>query len=348
MYQTDCLYNETLAIPSSVRSYWEGLSVAVLDLETTGLDAGRNHLILAGLLTEEAEGLRTRQFFAQTPQEETLVLSALAELIPRFDVLITYNGNQFDLPFFTKRLTLCQTEEALQICRMRKAISSFDLYSVLRKFSPLGKKLPNLKQKTVEEYMGLSSVRTDVISGAESVKQYALYVKTKQNDLRDQILLHNRDDILQLARLLPILSKLDVHRIMAETGFPICRRFCPGQIQWVKLSPKDFRLNASGTLPFLSVDCRSFQSSCEFFHSAATGQFSLSLSLKQEQGYGFVDLDGLCRELSFDLKTEFLTDPWYESGYLILHVPQGLLYQQANRLTEKILTEIVGRLCYDK
>lgn len=347
MYQTDCLYSETLSIPSSLRSYWDGLSIAVLDLETTGLDAGRNHLILAGLLTEEAEGLRTRQFLAQTPREEALVLSALAECIPRLDILITYNGNQFDLPFLAKRLRRYEVSEFDQVRRSLSAISSFDFYSVLRRFSPLGKALPDLKQKTVEDYMGLSSFRTDVISGAESARQYAWYVKTKLKELRDQILLHNRDDILQLARLLPVLNKLDIHRIMAETGFPICRQLCPGQIKSVKLSQRDCQLKATGTIQALTVDCRSFLSCCQFFYSAKTGQFSLSIPLKEEQGYGFVDLEALDRELPSRMWTEFQTDPWYESGYLILSVPEGLRYAQANQLAEKILTEIVSRMCYN-
>lgn len=345
MYQTDCLYNETLSMPASVRSYWKGMSVAVLDLETTGLNSARNHLILAGLLTEEAGGLRTRQFLAQTPAEETQVLSAFAELIPHLDVLITYNGRQFDLPFLTKRLSLRQTDEFNRIVPELRNIFSFDLYSVLRRFSPLGKILSDLKQKTVEEYMGISSIRTDVISGAESARQYAWYSRTQQEDLREQILLHNRDDILQLSRLLTILGKMDIHRIMSEIGFPICRRFCPGQVENIKLSQKDSRIKVTGTLPTLSVDCRSFQSSYEFFYSAKTGEFSLSLPFKQELDFGFVDLNALCRELSSDFLAEFQTDPWYASGYLILIMPEGQRYEQVNRLAEKILTEILRKMC---
>ena len=75
---------------------------------------------------------------------------------------------------------------------------NLDLYLVLNGHSPIKKFVPNLKQKTVENYMGLWQSRTDEISGAESVELYNTYEKTGREDLESKILLHNSDDVIQL------------------------------------------------------------------------------------------------------------------------------------------------------
>lgn len=80
--------------------------------------------------------------------------------------------------------------------------------------------LPNLKQKSVEIFMGLAESRDDEISGGESVALYNRYMTTKNFALERKILLHNHDDLIQLYKLLPVILKTDFHRAMYKLGFP--------------------------------------------------------------------------------------------------------------------------------
>ena len=66
--------------------------------------------------------------------------------------------------------------------------------------------------------------RADEISGAESVDLYYRFLETGDRAVRDIILLHNKDDIMQLSRLIKILGKLDLHEIMFHTGFPVAHQ----------------------------------------------------------------------------------------------------------------------------
>ena len=226
----------------------------MLDIETTGLTPARSKFVLGGLLTFAEDCTTLKQFFAESAAEESRLLSLyLAEAL-QYDALITYNGARFDIPFLRERAE-----------RLGLPAPDFpynlDLYLVLNRFSALRKVLPNLKQKTVEEFMGLWPLRKDDISGAESARLYQEYLRLSKNSIRlesnanlesstqleigvnleesawlensarleniaakaalEAMLLHNRDDVLQLARLLPVLEKTDFHSAMYAFGFPV-------------------------------------------------------------------------------------------------------------------------------
>ena len=52
---------------------------------------------------------------------------------------------------------------------------------------------------------------------------YFRYLSDKDPETEELILCHNRDDVLQLSRLLPVLKKADFHKAMFEIGFPMTR-----------------------------------------------------------------------------------------------------------------------------
>lgn len=98
-------------------------------------------------------------------------------------------------------------------------IYNLDLFLVVQGHSGLRESLPNLKQKTLEVFMGLADSRDDEISGGDSVALYEKYMQTHAFALEKTILLHNHDDLLQLYKLLPVISKTDFHRAMYKLGF---------------------------------------------------------------------------------------------------------------------------------
>lgn len=196
--------------------YFGNLSAAFLDIETTGLSPERCKIILTGFAVPEDDCISTYQFLAEDPSEEPLVLKRSLDFMRELDIAVTYNGKSFDIPFIEKR---CRKNRI----HMGDVLPyNLDIYQVLRHFSPLYGFLPNLRQKTVENFLGLWSSRLDEISGSESVDLYYHYASTGDEKIRDIILLHNRDDVEQLAKLTQILERCDLPRYLYTAGFP-CR-----------------------------------------------------------------------------------------------------------------------------
>ncbi|MBS1874844.1 MAG: ribonuclease H-like domain-containing protein [Acidobacteria bacterium] len=77
---------------------------AFLDTETTGLAGGSGtYAFLIGVGRITPEGFRVRQFFMREHGEEASLLSALADHLAGFEVLITYNGKTYDQPLLETR-----------------------------------------------------------------------------------------------------------------------------------------------------------------------------------------------------------------------------------------------------
>lgn len=205
-------WNEKTYDSAILDLYFKDLRLGVLDIETTGLNPDRNRFIL-GCLFDVSEG-KLHQVLAENSNEEETVLEEFMKLVDNVDVVVTYNGRHFDMPFLARRWQKYNKGPEI-------AVYDLDLYQVLNKHSQLRKLLPNLKQKTVEDYMGFWMSREDEISGAQSVELYKRYEATADPDLETRILLHNNDDVRQLTRLTKAVIKSDFHKAMFNLGFPV-------------------------------------------------------------------------------------------------------------------------------
>lgn len=193
--------------------YFKGKSFAVFDIETTGLSPSGSKIILSGLLTVKGDICQVSQFFASDYNDEKEIVEKTVEIINSVDFIVTYNGRQFDIPFLKKRAAKHDVD-------FNDSVYNLDLYSVVRTSSPLRKMLPDLKQKSLEAFMGTADLRRDEISGGESIKLYNRYMQHPSLDLEKKILLHNHDDVVQLYKLLNVISKIDFHKAMYINGFP--------------------------------------------------------------------------------------------------------------------------------
>ncbi|WP_417202747.1 ribonuclease H-like domain-containing protein [Acetoanaerobium sticklandii] len=164
------------------------------DIETTGLNSKYDSIILicAAFYYSDNEIL-IRQYFAEDIKDEKSIILYFLEDIASMKRCINFNGNTFDLPFLKKRISNLSIKELIL-----DDIESIDILSYLR---PLKKvwNFENLKLKTVEKFFSIE--RQDTISGKESVDMYKLYQKTKNDSLKEKILLHNYEDVNHLILL---------------------------------------------------------------------------------------------------------------------------------------------------
>lgn len=172
-----------------------------LDIETTGLSAEKNAVILIGCAGFTAEGtLGFRQFFAESREEEPAVIHAFLDYTADRKILVTYNGDRFDLRFLKKRAVANGIEGNLD------GLLSFDLYQCVHPVQNL-LGLVDGRQQTVEAFLGTG--RTEDSDGRDTVLAYDDYLRDRAPEKRNFILTHNEADVLGLLKLLPLLSYRD-------------------------------------------------------------------------------------------------------------------------------------------
>lgn len=328
-------YNVNTEFPQILKTYFEGLKVGIFDIETTGLDPARSKFILGGLAYAEEgfpEGeIKIEQYFAEKPEEEKEALEKCLEALSKLDVVITYNGTRFDMPYIKYRAA------QYGIGFKYDMPHNLDLYYVINKFSELRKMLPNLKQKTVENYFGLWETRTDEISGAESIELYSEYVKTGDKELLDKILLHNSDDVMQLTKLVPIVKKADVHRAMSNLGFPV------GNLSTKCLEASADRLFVSGTQRKNAFSYYSYameEGDCDMTFDKIEEEFQCSIPFGYADGADlfYIDLESVLPE------HDALKDSHaYESGYLVIRRNDEFDYEAINSFVRELLKNICAK-----
>lgn len=302
-------------------TYFGDMSYTVFDIETLGLSPHKHPMILGGFCYFD-EKATCVQYFADNPDEENEILSESIEELQNFDFVITFNGSGFDLPFIKKRAEILGLEA-------NNLPYHLDLYTVLRKFSDLKKFLPNMKQKTVETFAGLSD-RTDAISGKKSIDYYFEYINTANLNLKTDILLHNSDDVFQLYRLLPILKKTDFHRAMMDLGFPV--KTDSGICIVTDIIIKGEKLSIRGITKNSKEEQIVFSDFTDY-RIGSDETFSTSISLNSFNDCLIADVGKI------DLSNSPISSlPTFYDGYLVLKDNQQVYPFEINMLV-KILTE---------
>ena len=175
--------------------------VLFLDIETTGLTPRNSSLYLIGCVYYSGEHWQYIQWLAENYDEELQVLTAFFEFLNGFRFLIHYNGNRFDLPYL---------EEKASQYSMPYSFEKMDGVDIYRRIKPyrdlLG--LPDLKQKTVEEFLGLE--RTDPYTGGELISRYHDFVCERDPALMEDLLLHNADDLRGMLSVVSMLAYPDL------------------------------------------------------------------------------------------------------------------------------------------
>ena len=179
----------------------------VFDIETTGFHRVYTSVYLIGYIKKFEDGYYLVQHFAETPKEEPQIIMDFFNSLSQIDLLISFNGDAFDIPYLNARA------EYYGIPSPLKDIESFDIYRKIKASNHI-LNLQNYKLKTIEEYLGI--YREDIYSGKDLINMYKTYIINEDFKLLNIMLLHNKEDLIGLMDIAKILNIID-----SENSFEI-------------------------------------------------------------------------------------------------------------------------------
>lgn len=167
------------------------------DIETTGFDPEFSRYAMTGIFYFMDNKWVVEQFLTESREDEKKVLIETNNALNFFKHIVTYNGDDFDLPYLIKKMKKVDIDG--EYLKER----SLDLYPLTKK---LKKKygFVNCKLKTIEKYLGIN--RRYFIDG-EALTTY--YVKTVEGSEThyEEYMGYNEEDVIYLAQLMSDLAE---------------------------------------------------------------------------------------------------------------------------------------------
>ena len=152
---------------------------AYIDIETTGLDPAEGELTVVGIHFEQEGQERLVQLY-----EDTLTKDNLLAALEGTDILYSYNGKEFDLPFIAAKLGV-DLATSFSHCDLMHHCWRRNLYGGLKK---------------VEAKLGISR-ETAGMDGAHAVELWNDYRLNGNSDALKTLLLYNAEDVKNLAHI---------------------------------------------------------------------------------------------------------------------------------------------------
>lgn len=139
------------------------LKIVILDIETSSLEADAGVIVGAGLMGEEgkSEYLETKRTTDEKP-----MLAKLLKRLDSFDMIVTWSGRGFDLPFLTTRLLKHGMDPHPVLSKMHLDLNEVvksrlrltftyldhvcDFFEIRRNKGPMGLEVPQLFVKALE------------------------------------------------------------------------------------------------------------------------------------------------------------------------------------------------------
>jgi len=164
-----------IQLKSSVEAY--------LDIETTGLSSWYNEITVIGIYICDGDDTRSFQIVGDDISPERIL-----ETLDGVEVIYTYNGSRFDLPFIHSRLGIDLAETFGHRDLMYECWRC-NLYGGL---------------KSVERQLGINRKLTE-IRGYDAIRLWWRYVNDYDEDALTTLLEYNREDVINLKTLKDIL-----------------------------------------------------------------------------------------------------------------------------------------------
>ncbi|NLG37732.1 MAG: ribonuclease H-like domain-containing protein [Clostridiales bacterium] len=171
-----------------------------LDTETTGLSGGAGtvaFLIGLGWFTQDG-GFTLEQYFMQDYDREADMLERLCGRLERASILVTFNGKCFDAPLISSRSIINRIRPPLD------RLTHLDLLHTSRRM--YRRRLASCSLGCLEREV-LGVVRDGDIPGSEIPDIFFSYLRDGDFTRLEQVLAHNRQDILSMALLMDALCR---------------------------------------------------------------------------------------------------------------------------------------------
>jgi len=163
--------------------------IAWLDIESAGF-MGRP-IFLVGMMRPQQGNLVITQLLATDYSRERALLAECAQAMSDLQVLVTFNGKCFDLPFLRDRMAYHRVARELEMEHVDL------LWPARRQFRGV---LPDCRLQTLERHL-CHRMRPGDIPSALIPERYHEFVRTQEASLIAPVLRHNRLDLLTMAEL---------------------------------------------------------------------------------------------------------------------------------------------------
>jgi uncharacterized protein YprB with RNaseH-like and TPR domain len=193
-------YKIEVILPSEIFRKYKMDTIAYLDVEATGFDFEHDRIVLISLgYYVKQDEFKVIQYFAEMPNEEESLLREFKKAMGNFKSWCSFNGSAFDEPFIIKKMNRWNID-------FRLPSNHIDLFRIIRPFyKKMGMKGCSLK--IVEKYAGIK--RVDEISGARSVELYKEYLIKHDEKLKEILMLHNYEDVVNLPKIFKIINTIE-------------------------------------------------------------------------------------------------------------------------------------------
>ncbi len=178
-------------------AYLSNRKLMIFDIETTGFSRQNEITYMIGCILKTDNIYDYHNIFASKPSSEEKILKHFFDMLEKIDCIITFNGNNFDIPFLLARANKYNIKSKIS------HIETIDIYELLRPFRT-GLGLPNLKLNTIQNKLGYK--REDEYSGGDLIKIYKDYVRNPYVPYYELLLLHNKEDVEGMINLLPLID----------------------------------------------------------------------------------------------------------------------------------------------
>ncbi len=165
--------------------------IVILDIETTSLEADAGTLVSAGLMSDTGRG---DYLEARKTSEEKPLLSKLAKRLESYDVVVTWNGRSFDIPFLTTRLMKHELDprpilrkphiDLADVVKSRLRLTFTyldhvcDFFQIERKKGPMGLDVPHLYVRALEgDKKATASIREHCLDDLRATRQVFLKLR---------------------------------------------------------------------------------------------------------------------------------------------------------------------------
>lgn len=186
----------------------------LFDIETTGFSPKNCMCYMIGYCYMQDSLWHYRILFNEDGRSEYAMILEFLSILQEYEILIHYNGDQFDIPFLEEKIRQYLSlglpiDQASELSR----VQSLDLYKIIKPYRQ-GLMLPNLKLSTLEQSMGFT--RSDAYNGGELISVYKQYLIDRSEEAEYHLYRHNYEDILAMIPMLQLLNYTAISSLIID------------------------------------------------------------------------------------------------------------------------------------